>query len=87
MLTKPNNQVLSALDRLRVSPEWVQFIRPHLEFELEETMNLLVSATDDRQIARAQGKARFIQDFVGAVDSAASVLERVRSQPEQSRQA
>lgn len=87
MIAKPDSAALHALDRFQASPEWQSFIRHQLQVELEATRDLLTSATDDRTIARAQGKARFITDFIAQVDNAGAHLERMRSQPQQNRQA
>ena len=86
MLTKPDTTALTSMDRLRHMQEWA-LLRACLVAELNAAKDLLVASNDALITARLQGRAKALQDFVALVDDAGAVLERVRSQPKQSRQA
>lgn len=86
MLTKPETTVLHTLDHLRNTQDWT-VLRQYLVGELDAAKDALVLSNDALITARLQGRAKVLQDFVALVDDAGAVLERMRSQPKQSRQA
>lgn len=66
---------VQALHRL-TAPE----MRPLLVFlnsQFEESKTALIRAEDDK-FARLQGRAGFLQEFLEAVNSAASTLEKLK---------
>lgn len=86
MLTKPDTTTLHSMDRLRCSQEWT-ILRTYLAGELDSAKDALVMSNDAQIMARLQGRAKVLQDFMVLVDDAGAVLERMRSQPQQNRQA
>ena len=86
MMTKPDSATAHAMNCLRNSQEWA-LLRAYLTGELDAAKDALVLSNDALITARLQGRAKVLQDFVALVDDAGAVLERVRSQPKQSRQA
>lgn len=67
-------RVLGALKKMR-APE----MQPLFEFfkkQLEDSKNALVLSDDDR-FRSLQGRAKYLQDLVDAVDNAADIPERV----------
>lgn len=62
-------------------------LRAYLTGELDAAKDALVLSNDALITARLQGRAKVLQDFVALVDDAGAVLERMRSQPKQNRQA
>ena len=77
MLTKPSPAALRALHAFGGQTGWTE-VSKFLESELAATYHLLTEATDIVTLRQAQGRAKFINEFLRTVRDAPGLLEKLR---------
>ena len=73
---KPDRSTLSLLARYRTQEH--EGLTKLFKQRLEEVKTSLVIADDEHLLRRLQGQAKVLQDFLEALDTAPSVLERLK---------